>query len=125
MNNNIGIIPSDCVLEIIVYYENLKKEDIIVSLIGEIQEYSEVGTSFGYYTNVTSIPNIISDASNYGFFKKINRRDLILYNNYGYENINYTSNLIKGTTIQDKHYKYNFIILPFTSSKGVRIIGQG
>ena len=71
MNNNIGIIPSDCVLEIIVYYENLKKEDIIVSLIGEIQEYSEVGTSFGYYTNVTSLPNLISETTLHSCLKKI------------------------------------------------------
>ena len=36
-----------------------------------MQEYTEVGAHFGYYTNVTSLPNIFSEVFGYGFFKKI------------------------------------------------------
>ena len=110
INNNIGIINFDFILNITINYEIEKKEDIYVEIINLLSSYSQEGTPIAFETNVTNIPNINSDIFNLCYFKKYKNTNLLYLCNF---NINTKSYIVNDELIiNNSHYKYNFRIQP-------------
>ena len=60
INDTIGLIPLEHILNITIKYENVEKEDIIIQLTKIVGGITEVGTPFAYETNITDFPSFIS-----------------------------------------------------------------
>ena len=110
INDAIGIINFDSILKITITYEIDKKEDIYVKITNLLTEYSPEGIPIAFETNVTNIPNIITDIFNLCYFKKNNLSNLLYLCNFNREKWEYKINDI--INMSNSHYKYNFIILP-------------
>ena len=110
INDTIGIINFNSILNINITYEIEQKEDIYVEITELLSDYSQEGTPIAFKTNVTNIPNIISDIFNSCYFKKNNESPLLYLCNF---NINKSSYEIDEELIMNNsHYKYNFKIQP-------------
>ena len=127
INDNIGIIPLDCILDININYQYIRKNNIYIEILKPINNISEKYNPVGYNTNVTSIPDFISDSffGNF-YFKKTKGNPLILYLSFDNEYDDYILDYFHEMTILDNiHYKYNFIILPYKGNDIISIRGTG
>ena len=127
MNDNIGVIEFNFVSNINIqhYVTKEEKEDIYVDIINITNSISEIGTSFGLVTNVTSIPNINSAVQDDYYFKKTKGNPLLLLSiteNSGEYNF---EKLEKEMIFYDLHYKYNFRIQPFSLNKTIQVFNNG
>jgi len=127
MNDNIGVIEFNFVSNINIqhYVTKEEKEDIYVDIINITNSISEIGTSFGLVTNVTSIPNINSAVQDDYNFKKTKGNPLLLLSiteNSGEYNF---EKLEKEMIFYDLHYKYNFRIQPFSLNKTIQVFNNG
>jgi hypothetical protein len=87
MNDNLGIIPFDHILDIIVNYENVQKQDVYLSFTEIIGAVTEVGTPLTYETNITDFPTFTSQKfNNTSYFKKIPGRKLLYFVDYTQKN---------------------------------------
>ena len=123
MNENLGVISFDNILDITIKYENVQKQDIYLEIKEIIGAKTEIGVPVGLVTNVTNIPNFISAKfEDMKYFKKVSPRPLILFYNYTFE-IDYymKSNYTKEVVINNIHYKYNFRIQPSKFEGRIRI----
>ena len=109
MNDNKGLIEFYYVSDIRINYENVKKEDIYIKLEKLVGEKKE--SPLAFETNITSLPNFISDLFNQAlFFKKMTKKPLMVF--IERDNIDII-NYLNGSILDNLHYKYNFIIKPF------------
>ena len=125
INDNIGIIKFNYIYPININYKNVIKEDIYIQvgkLIGNIATYN---LSIGFETNITNIPNLLSDTftlNGYNcYFRKSKDKPLILY--FKISSGTYEPNWkIEEEKIFNKiHYKYNFRIQPFENGENIEI----
>ena len=112
-----GTIFFNYVYPININYENVQKEDIYIKLEKLIEGVTEIETSFAFETNVTKIPNLISDSINFipecsSYFKKIVGKPLILFTKCFLDQTITIPSIQKEKIFGDKHYKYNFRIQP-------------
>ena len=115
INDTIGIINFYSVLNIIINYKIDKKEDIyfsITDLLSDNDKPIKDIPSIVFETNVTDIPNIISDVYRSCYFKKDKESPLLyLCNFYQYDYFYpYVFSIWERLIIDNSHYKYNFII---------------
>ena len=112
MNDYIGLIQFDNILDIKINYDNVLKKDIYIRITNLTGTSSEIGTPCGYETNITDIPNLITDRYDEIFyFKKAKGKPLTLY--IDFQKDNYFAPEYNSETILDNiHYKYNFRIQP-------------
>ena len=130
LNDTHGIINFTYVYPININYENVQKEDIYIKLEKLVDQVTESGTPFAFETNVSKIPNFISDSISFipecsSYFKKMTGKPLMLFIEYSSEDINYNISSITKFTFNNKHYKYNFIILPCKINKTIEIKDKG
>ena len=123
INDTIGILNFDSILNITINYEIDKKEDIYVEIIDIFSSNGLQGVPIAFKTNVTDIPNINSDILNLCYFKK-NKYSPLLYlcNFYVYTPSYKIDNTI---FMNNSHYKYNFIILPSDKTYYLHIYNTG
>ena len=128
MNDNLGIIPFDHILDIIVNYENVQKQDVYLSFTEIIGAVTEVGTPLTYETNITDFPTFTSQKfNNTSYFKKIPGRKLLYFVDYTQkteEAIN-TANVTEEQIIKGIHYKYNFRIQPSFIYQNISVNSTG
>ena len=117
INDTIGIIPLEHILNITINYENVQKVDIYLELGKMVGGVSEVGTPVSIETNVTSIPNFISEKfEEKYYFKKISGRPLMLFCDYPEEtDVPPSYSRVSEEVFIGYHYKYNFRIQPSES----------
>ena len=127
MNDNIGIINLVNIFDITINYENVQKEDIYLKFTKIADEITEIGTPICLETNITSIPNLISEINNeYYYFKKYEGRPLMAFLNFQEEiERDFTLNITEEINYTDIHYKYNFIIHPCIISSNISHSGSG
>ena len=127
INDTIGLIPLEHILNITIKYENVQKEDIIIQLTKIVGGITEKGTPFAYETNITDFPSFISQKfNNYFYIKKISNRPLMLFCDYPKETEESPlKNNSQGIIIENAHYKYNFRIQPFEIQDKISIRGEG
>ena len=128
--DNIGVITFDHILDIIINYENVQREEIYFVIIKTVGEFTEVGTPFAYETNVTDskLPSFTSKVFNDkgGYFRKIKGRPLLYLVNMNQERDHKGTVNITEEIIEDKcHYKYIFRIQPCTFKDDFSIYGKG
>ena len=123
INDTIGLIPLEHILNITIKYENVQKEYIIIQLTKIVGGITEVGTPFAYETNITDFPSFISQKFEKIFYiKKINGRPLMIFcDNPEETDKSPLKNNSQKTVIENAHYKYNFTILPHEISDSVSI----
>ena len=127
-NDYIGVISLDHILDIIINYENVQREEIYFKILKTIGGITEVGTPFAYETNITEFPSFISKVFNDkgGYFRKIKGRPLLMFTNMTMERthketVNFTEEIIENNS----HYKYIFRIQPSTFEDEFSIQGIG
>ena len=125
INDNIGIIELDNILDITINNLVIEKEDIYVELTKLITSDTEVGVPFGFETNVTDIPNIISDIFDIFYFKKTTGNPLMLLSISTKEGDFHFEKINKEIILDNIHYKYNFIIQPYENNTKISIKGNG
>ena len=127
MNETLGIISFEHILNITINYEIAQKQDIYLEIKEIIGGTTEIGVPVGLVTNVTEIPNFISAKfEDMKYFKKVSGRPLILFYNYSFEieydmQSNYTEEVVKN----DIHYKYNFRIQASKFEGRISVRGKG
>ena len=125
INDNIGIINFDFILNIIINYEIDEKEDIYVEITGLLSNYSQEGIPIAFETNLTEFPIIHSDIYDSCYFKKYESLDetsLLYLCNF---DRNRRQHKIEKLTMNNSHYKYNFIIQPSNIIYNFTINGFG
>ena len=126
MNNEIGAIPFNHILNITINYENIQKEDIFLEIKELLGGSTETDVPVGFITNVTEIPNFISEKfDDIKYFKKIHGRPLMLFYSYPFETeediiFNNTEEILKNNI----HYKYNFRIQPSKCEGRISVKGH-
>ena len=127
MNDTVGLIPFEHVLNITVNYENVQKKDIFIEIKGIIDGITDLGTPLAFSTNITDIPEFTSGKfKDKIYFKKIFGKPLMIFYYYPEELDDYIKiNENKQTVINDLHYKYNFIIAPPRLEAKISIRGNG
>ena len=110
INDSLGIIDFDYISYIYINYNIDIKEDIYVEITGLLSTYSYGDTPIAFKTNVTSIPNIITDKFDKCYFKKYKESSLLYLCNFDENEKSYR--IDKEIIMNNIHYKYNFIILP-------------
>ena len=127
INDEIGLISLEQILNITIKYNNIQKEDIIIQLTKIVGGITEKGTPFAYETNITDFPSFISQKfNNYFYIKKISNRPLMLFCDYPKETEESPlKNNSQGIIIENAHYKYNFRIQPFEIQDKISIRGEG
>ena len=131
MSDTYGIFYCDLVYPITITYENVQKEDIYIKLEKLVGTITELGTPFAFETNVTEIPNLISDRSNalpnaFSYFKKMTGKPLMLFIEYSSERENMPApSFPNELVLSDIHYKYNFRIQPFQFNEIISIQNFG
>ena len=127
IDDNVGVILLDQILNITINIDNFEKEDIYLKITKTIGGITELGTPFAWETNITDFPTFISQKFNdFGYFKKVPGRPLLFIIDYPQEieidtKINYTEEL----KIENMHYKYNFRVQPCSFDVNVSINGTG
>ena len=127
LNDNYGIISLDLILNITINHNIKEKKDIFVGIKKILDApYYEIRKSFGYETNITDIPNLITgsyyiekgrNTQYYNYFKKITNNSL-LYLIYSESRLNsFQFDITEEIIFDNIHYKYNFRVQPFTESK--------
>ena len=127
MNDNIGIILLEHVLNISFNYKYVQKEDIFLEIKEIVGETTEIDVPVGFVTNVTEIPNFISSKfEDKKYFKKISGRPLMLFYSYSSEG-DYELKVddSKETVLNNIHYKYNFRIQPSKYEGRISVRGYG
>ena len=126
MNNDIGAIPFDHILNITINYENIQREDIFLEIKELLGGSTEIDVPVGFITNVTEIPNFISEKfDDIKYFKKIPGRPLILFYSYPHEvEEDIIFNNTEEILINDIHYKYNFRIQPSKCEGRISVKGH-
>ena len=128
MNEDLGVISFENILDITINYENAQRQDIYLEIKEIIGGTTKIGIPIGLVTNVTDIPNFISAKfDDMKYFKKVSGRPLILFYNYSFEieydmKSNYTE---KGEVINDIHYKYIFRIQPSKFEGNISVKEKG
>ena len=123
IDDNVGVILLDQILNITINIDNFEKEDIYLKITKTIGGITELGTPFAWETNITDFPTFISQKFNdFGYFKKVPGRPLLFIIDYPQEieidtKINYTEEL----KIENMHYKYNFRVQPCSFDVNVSI----
>ena len=127
IDDNVGIIPFDHILNITINYENVKKEEIYLKIIRTIGGTTEKGTPFAWETNITEFPTFTSRIFNdFGYFKKIPGRPLLFIINYQQEvDYNFTNSIENEEVIDNIHYKYIFKVQPCSFDVNLSISGNG
>ena len=127
IHDNIGIISYDCILDININYKNIKKENIYINILSPIYSIGEKNNPLGYETNITTISNLITKTFfQYFYLKKTKGKFLILYLKFEEEFNDYIINYFNEiTTLNDIHYKYNFIFEPYKGTDKVSFRGDG
>ena len=131
MNDRLGILKFNYVCPININYEIVQKENIYIKLEKLVGQITELGTPFAFETNVTKIPNLISDTSYLfngasSYFKKMTGRPLIFFIEYTLEEKNGTIPSFEEELIfENIHYKYNFRIKPFHFNETFSIKNKG
>ena len=82
INDAIGIINFDFILDITINYEIEDKKDIYVEITNLLSNYSQEDTPIAFETNATNIPNINSDIFNLCYFKKSKNTNLLYLCNF-------------------------------------------
>ena len=121
INDNVGLINMDFVLNITINYLINKKIDIYIGITRSLCDVAVVNSPYAFETNVTDIPNIISGLNDTYFFKKTKGNPLLLLcfpiDDYYFE--------VKEELIWSNiHYKYNFRIQPFEEIYEINIKGH-
>ena len=139
MHEHLGSFVCDNVLDIKINYLPTKKEDIYVELTSLLTNTSESGVVAAYETNVSYLPNLLTDAFEMPFFdllndkyteglcyfKKTSNKSMLFLCDIigeGYFYILETENL---TILNDINYKYNFIINPIEIFGIIKVKGHG
>ena len=132
-------IPYDTVFDIKINYLPTEKEDIIIELKELLNEVSESGISVAYSTNITILPNLMTDifemlfydilndkyVDGYCYFKKTTNDSMLFLCEIKGEGYWYILQTDNDTILNDIHYKYNFIILPQDICDIIKISGEG
>ena len=130
--SSVGIIKFDNILEILVTYYNITKEDVDIGINRLLSNvYGEMDFVV-YETNISNISNVVSDifdlkTSSFEsecFFKKSENKNLLLLcilENEGNYSLGYINEVINKTDIS---IKYNFYIQPFNNTEEYIVRGQ-
>ena len=110
MNDDIGVYQLNNILPIEISINNYEQKiDIYLHFKESFPQFPEIGVPFGYITNITEIPNFITEKINdYCFFKKMTGLPLLLVciiEGKQYYQIN-----IDKYYFNNIHWKYNFVI---------------
>ena len=111
INDDVGVIQMDFILNITINYTFKKKEDIYVNITKCIHEHFSKNAPFVFETNITYFPNIISGLYSTCYFKKTKGNPLLflcISDNY------FVLRIEKELILSNIHYKYNFIIKPYS-----------
>ena len=125
INDNIGIINFDFVPNITINYEIGEKEDIYVELKRLLTENVQQNVPITFETNVTKIPNIITNIFNSCYFKKSTDSRLLYLCHFRQSFQEYHFKIEHELIMNNSHYKYNFIIKPFTKPYNFYVFGYG
>ena len=117
INDNYGLIELQYVQPITINYNIIKKEDIYISITQIIRNNGYNPIIFN--TSVISRPEFHSGFFDDGhnnkcFFRKMKSNNLFLFCIFPYEFSTYNYALDNQLVLNNIHYKYNFIILPFS-----------
>ena len=132
MNNTSGKNYCRNVYPITINYRDVKKVNIYIELKKVVGCITEALTPIAFETNVTKIPNLITNRTNlfkdslYSYFKKTTSRNLMLITQYNLQNKIITIPSSKKEIILNNiHYKYNFRIKPFQFNGKIEIKNKG
>ena len=138
-HDSLGTVSFNSVLDININFNISEKKDIIVDITNILCEVSESGATVAYETNITDIPNMLTDFFEMSFYDllgdeyingscyfKKNSKDAMLFLcniiGDGYLFILETENI---TILNDISYKYNFVILPIENYDVIEVVGEG
>ena len=116
INDNFGAYKFNNILPIQIIYNNPSKMNIYVELTNYFGKYIEIGVPFGFISNVSDIPNLITQKfNNYCYFKKVAGMNLLYLCSLNYQSYSYKVNISQDMILNNIHWKYNFIIKKLTN----------
>jgi hypothetical protein len=120
IKEDIGIIQFDNVFDITIIYENVEKRSIELKVTRLLSSINEANSFYAFETDFTEdLPNFISVKGKLMFKKMTGRPLMILMDN------TQTDIITGGSTWNNIHYKYNFIIQPSEIQADISIEGNG
>ena len=126
IHDSIGLISLDHIAPININYNNVIKEDIFIGINKLIGNTTELEVPIGFESNITNIPNLLSDTFTLNgykcYFRKAKNKPLILYFKISSSSYEANWNISEEIIFNEIHYKYNFRIQPFTNDETIDII---
>ena len=109
LNDNLGLYKINSILPIRIQADYNPKINIYVNLINPFGLEVEMGVPFGYITNVSNIPNLITLKKDNCYFKKVPKMPLLFVCTRDREGKYQFGNKYSSVTLNTIHWKYNFI----------------
>ena len=131
INDNIGIIELDFIMEIIVNQNISQKEDIFIKYKDFAFRITKINIPYALNTNVTSISDLISGTFKFSgatcrFINKNKNKNLLVFCTYNIAANYKIQGLSEEENYNTIHYKYNFRVQPFTfADDDVYVKGNG
>ena len=125
MNDNFGAYKLNNILNITIYRYYYPKINVYVSLGNNFGRYTKNGVPFGYVTNVSNIENLITDKYDICYFKKIKGKNLLYACIIEETTQYYFRGTSSNTNLINIHWKYNFILTPYSKYEYFYIEGSG
>ena len=112
LNDNFGVYLFNNILPIEIRINLIQKENITVHLGDPFAGFVQVGVPFGFTTNVTEFPNLITEKfnDNLCYMKKMTGIPLLLICLQEKEQMYYF--YLRESYLDHIHWKYNFILTP-------------
>ena len=126
LNKNYGNIIYDIIFDITINYYNIQKVDIFVGLLELMGTINDINTPLAFKTNITQIPNLITQKDDECYFIKQKEKSLLyLCPREEEENLIVDEVQEEELILDNIHYKYNFRIQPYKIKETITIKNQG
>ena len=125
-------IKFSLIYDIIINFENIKKEDIFIGITGLLANNVNLNTFSAFETNITNIPDIISDTFALSYFndfnctiKKSKQTQLLIICLMTEKGTFSLKEIDKEIILEKINIKYNFIIQPVNINAQCKVEGNG
>ena len=125
LNDNLGVYKINSIFPIRIQADYNPKINIYVNLVKPFGLEVEKGVPFGYITNVTNIPNLITLKKNNCYFKKVPKMPLLFACTRDREGEYEFESMYSSVTLNTIHWKYNFIFPWKSYYETFKIYGTG
>ena len=128
-NSEKGLVQFIYTSNIKIFLDISQKENIYINITKLLVNSLEKYTFFAYRTNVTNIPNIITEPFKFSnfkniwcYFRKYTEKPLLLFCSPQEKGIYSFGKIRKQIILENIHSKYNFIMTPVINNEQIEVI---